>query len=418
MTAAGYRTLLRTPGAAAFFLPTAAGRLGLAMTSLSIVWLVRAGTGSYATAGLVTGAFAAADALAGPQVGRLIDRYGQTRVLPPALLAHALAVAAVVATALDDGPAWLLTAGGALVGATLPQFSAAAAARWSALLDGSRRPALPTAYALESLSNNVAYLVGPALVSTVAASGRPVLGTLSAATLTVSGGLLLAAQRRTAPTVTAGATEHRRIRRALLRTDFAVLVGVNATIGAFFGTMSIAVTAFAVERGTPGMAAALFGASNGTGLIAVVIYGRCAVRRPGGARHGPVGDGLRLRRTEPGLQLTAWTAALGIGSLPLLAHDWVPAVTAGVVLTALAVPVVLMIDSLLAAATVDRAVLTEAFAWLGSASAAGSAAGAAAAGQAVDAVGARGGLLAAVVAAGAAAVLGLAGIRGRVGRGR
>jgi MFS family permease len=394
MTAAGYRTLLRTPGAAAFFLPAAAGRIGIAMTSLSIVWLVRAGTGSYATAGLVTGAFAIADALVGPQAGRLIDRYGQTRVLPPAMLAHALAVALVVAIAVDDGPTWLLTAGGALVGATLPQLGAVTAARWSALLDGSRRRALPTAYALDSFSNSVAYLIGPALVSTIAASGRPVLGTLTAATLVVSGGLLLSAQRHTAPAVTAGVTGHRRAGRSLLRTDFAVLIGVNTAIGTFFGTMSIAVTAFAVERGMPGLAAALFAASNGAALLAVLLYG------------------LRRNGTEPRLQLAAWTAALGIGSLPLLAHGWAPAVTAGVVLTAITVPVILVIGSLLAAATVDRAVLTEAFTWLGSASAAGSAVGAAAAGQAVDALGARGGLLAVVVAAGATALLGLAGIRG------
>jgi MFS family permease len=251
-TATTYRTLLRTPGAAAFFVPTAFGRVGIAMTSLSIVWLVRAATGSYATAGLVTGAFAVADALAGPQVGRLIDRFGQQRVLPPAVAAHAVAVATLVLSAVNHAPDWLLAVAGALVGASLPQLSAVALARWSALLHGERRPALPTAYALESLSNSLAYLIGPALVSTIAAAGHPVLGTLGAAALVVAGGSVLALQRRTAPAVAArdgGLAQHR---RALLRPGFVVLVGVNAAIGGFFGTMSIAVTAFAVERGTPG----------------------------------------------------------------------------------------------------------------------------------------------------------------------
>lgn len=151
MTAAtSYRALLRSPGAAAFFAPAAVGRVGIAMTSLSIVWLIRDATGSYATAGLVTGAFAVADALAGPQVGRLLDRFGQGRVLPPAVLAHAFAVAALVLSAVNGAPGWLLAAAGALVGASLPQLSAVALARWSALLHGERRPALPTAYALES----------------------------------------------------------------------------------------------------------------------------------------------------------------------------------------------------------------------------------------------------------------------------
>ena len=84
MSSASYRTLLRTPGAALFYLTGAVGRIGIAMTSLGIVWLVHAKTGSYATAGLVTGGFALAEAVAGPQLARLMDRFGQGRVLPPA----------------------------------------------------------------------------------------------------------------------------------------------------------------------------------------------------------------------------------------------------------------------------------------------------------------------------------------------
>jgi hypothetical protein len=77
--AATYRTLLRTPGAAAFFLTGAAGPAGIAMTSLGIVWLVHARTGSYAPAGLVTGGFALAEAVTGPQLARLTDRFGQAK---------------------------------------------------------------------------------------------------------------------------------------------------------------------------------------------------------------------------------------------------------------------------------------------------------------------------------------------------
>ncbi|WP_206440897.1 hypothetical protein [Streptomyces scabichelini] len=75
---ANYRTLLRTSGAAAFFLPAAVGRLGIAMTGIGIVWLVHARTGSYAAAGLVTGGFAVADAVAG---GLALAAQGRT--MPP-----------------------------------------------------------------------------------------------------------------------------------------------------------------------------------------------------------------------------------------------------------------------------------------------------------------------------------------------
>src|ERR1700750_2235295 len=120
MSSATYRTLLRAHGAAGFFLTGAVGRVGIAMTSLGIVWLVHARTGSYATAGLVTGGFAVAEAVAGPQLARLIDRCGQTRVLPPVLLTHAVAVAALLVLVAADTPDWLMTAGGVLAGATIP----------------------------------------------------------------------------------------------------------------------------------------------------------------------------------------------------------------------------------------------------------------------------------------------------------
>src|SRR5690348_8419856 len=164
MSSATYRTLLRAPGAAAFFLTAAVGRVGIAMTSLGIVWLVHARTGSYAPAGLVTGGFAVAEAVAGPQLARLMDRCGQSRVLPPALLAHAAAVAALVALVSAGTPAWLMAGGGVLAGATIPQLGALSAARWAALLRDGRAAALPTAFALEALANELAYLAGPALV--------------------------------------------------------------------------------------------------------------------------------------------------------------------------------------------------------------------------------------------------------------
>lgn len=199
MPSATYRTLLRTPGAAAFFLTATMGRVGIAMTSLGIVWLVHDRTGSYATAGLVTGGFAVAEALAGPQLARLADRFGQSRVLPPVLFAHAAAVTALLCLVASDAPDHLLTTAGVLAGATIPQLASLSAARWSALLRDDLAPALPTAFALESLGNGLGYLAGPALVSMLGASGHPALGTLLAAGLVVGGGLLFAAQRRTAP---------------------------------------------------------------------------------------------------------------------------------------------------------------------------------------------------------------------------
>jgi len=411
MSSATYRTLLRTPGAAAFFLTATVGRIGIAMTSLGIVWLVHTKTGSYATAGLVTGGFAVAETVAGPQLARLMDRFGQTRVLPPALLAHAAAVATLLALVATGTPVWLMTAGGVLAGATIPQLGALSAARWAALLRDERAAALPTAFTLESLSNELAYLAGPALVSILGATGRPALGTALAGVLVVAGGLCFAAQRRTAPppagqavpagpSVSAGpavpasgAVAHHRGGSSLLRPGFAVLVGVNLAIGCFFGAMQLSVTAFAVEHGAASAAAVLFTVSSCASLLAGWLYG------------------LHRWRTAPRVQLAVAAAGLAAGCLPLLVAASPAELGSGLALTGMAIPPLLVLSTVLAELAVSRAVLTQAFVWLNSASAAGSAGAAAVAGWAVGTFGAHGGFAVAALAASVMAVLAVTGLR-------
>lgn len=347
------------------------------MTGIGIVWLVHARTGSYATAGLVTGGFAVADAVAGPQIGRLVDRFGQARVLPCALGAHAGAVALLLTGGAPDLVA------GVLVGATLPQLGALSAARWSALLSGERAAALPTAFALEALANGLSYMAGPALVSVLGAAGRPGAGVLLAAALVVGGGLALAVQRRTAPPLV-GHAERRHAGRALLRSAFLRQLALGLTLGVFFGAMQVSVTAYAVGRGTPDAAALLYLASNCTNLVGGWAYGAW--------RHGG----------SPRRHQAAAATCLTVACLPLTVLDAPLAVGVTLALTGLAVPVLLILTSVLTESSVPRAVLTQAFTWGNSASAAGIAGAAAVAGRVVDAGGAHGGF---GVAAGAAVVM-------------
>ena len=271
-----------------------------------------------------------------------------------------------------------------------------------------RAAALPTAFVLESLANEMAFLIGPALVSILGASGQPAAGTVLAAALVVAGGLCFAAQRRTAPPVSgagaapavgalappaSGAAGRRPASRSLLRPGFAVLVGVNLAIGGFFGAMQISVTAFAVEHGAAGTAAALFTASSCASLVAGWLYG------------------LRQWHTAARVQLAVVAAGLAIGCLPLLVASSPVELGFSVALTGLAVPLILVQCTVLAEAAVHRAVLTQALAWLGSASAAGAAGAAAAAGWAVGAFGAHAGFAVAATAASVMALLAVAGLR-------
>ncbi|GAA2627693.1 MFS transporter [Paractinoplanes durhamensis] len=374
-----YRSLLRIPGAPAFFLAAAVGRVGIAMTGLALVWLVHARTGSYGTAGLVTAGFALAEALIGPQLARVVDRLGQTRVLPFSLLAHGAAITAVLlttslpttslpTTSLPTTSLAALIVAAICAGAAVPQLGALSGARWAHLLRAERSAELPAAFALESLANATAFLLGPVLAATLGAAGHPAVATAIAATLIVTGGAALTAQPRTAPppaASTAPGTEG-----SLLRPAFLLTAMLNLAIGLYFGTLSVAVSAFAVGRGTPGAAAPIMAAASLGGLLSGWLYG------------------LRRHRTPADRQLILVTAYLtGAGLLLPLAPSpiWLGA---AVVLTEAAVPPTLVLLSIRTERSVHPGVLTQAFTWNNSSSAAGSALAASLAGHLADAAGA------------------------------
>jgi len=196
-----YAAALRTPGAARFFGAAVPGRVGIAMTSLGLVWLVHQATGSFARAGVVVGAFAIAEATVGPLVAAVIDRHGQPRVLPVSAVAHLAALALLITASRLHLGLPVLVAAAVLGGSTIPQLGALTSARWAALLPED--PVLGAAFALESTSNGLAYLIGPALVATLAATTGPTVASATAAALVATSSLALAALRSTAPGPTA-----------------------------------------------------------------------------------------------------------------------------------------------------------------------------------------------------------------------
>jgi MFS family permease len=365
-SATGYRSLLRTPGAAAFFLAAAAGRVGIAMTGLGLVWLLHARTGSYGTAGLAAAGFALAEALIGPHLARLIDRFGQTRVLPFCLLAHAAAIAGVLASTTAAAQIAAATCAGAVV----PQLGALSGARWAHLLRGERADELPTAFSLESLANATAFLLGPVLVASLGAAGDAALASAIAAGLILGGGVALAAQRRTAPRPARERAGHACSGRTLLRPAFLLLALLNLAIGLYFGTMGVSVSSFATGHGVSGAAAAITVAAGLSGLLSGWVYG------------------LRRHRGPAWRQLVVATAYLTGTTLLLPFAPSAVWLGAAVVVTEVAVPPMLVLLNVLTEKAVHPATLTQAFTWNNSASAAGSAVAASLAGRVADAWGA------------------------------
>jgi Major Facilitator Superfamily len=386
---AGYRPLLRTPGAAAFFLSAAVGRTGIAMTGLALVWLLHARTGSYGTAGLAAAGFSLAEALIGPQLARLVDRFGQTRVLPFSLLAHGAAIACVLVSTTPAASIAAATCAGAVV----PQLGALSSARWAYLLRGGRDDELTAAFSLESLANATAFLLGPVVVTSLGAAGESTLASVIAAVLILGGGAALAAQGRTAPPPAGEQAERARTGRPLLQPAFLLLALLNLAIGLYFGTMAISVSSFAVGHGVPGAAAPIIAAAGLSGLLSGWLYGR------------------RRHTTPARRQLVIATAYLMSAALLLPLAPSAVLLGGAVMVTEAAVPPTLALLNVLTEKALPPAVLTQGFTWCNSASAAGSALAASLAGRAADAWGSSAALALAPAAGLVLLVLALAALR-------
>jgi len=353
-----------------FFAAAVPGRVGIAMTSLGLVWLVHQATGSFARAGIVVGGFAVAEATVGPWAARVIDRFGQPRVLPVSAGAHAAAVAALLVASRARLPLPVLVAAAVLAGATIPQFGALTSARWASLLPEG--PTLAAAFALESTSNGLAYLLGPAVVATLAATVSPMAASATAGALIAASALCLAALRATAPTHVRDGRGSRPSRGSgLLSGGFAVLVVVNLGIGVFFGSMQVGVTAFALTRHLAGSAGLLYAAMSTASLAGGLLYGH---------RHWTLDPIVALRRA-----LWLLTAL----AVPLVAADSALALAAAQLAPGLVLSPVLILSATLISRRLHRDVRTQAFTWINSASAAGIAAAAALTGYLTDTLGSR-----------------------------
>ncbi|MEW1958692.1 MFS transporter [Kineococcus sp. NPDC059986] len=370
----------------AFFAAAAWGRVGLAATPLALLWCVHDRTGSWSSAGLATAGLAVAEALAGPQTARLVDRFGQPRVLPGLALAHAAVLLAVVVLLPPTAPAALLLPAGAAVGATLPQLGAYSAARWAHRLTPAT--GLSRAFAWEAVANSTAFLLGPVLAAWLASSGRPAAALAGAAALVASGSVVLALLRGSAPP--AGGRPARRPRRGGgPPRGLGLPLAVTACLGVHFGALPLAVTA-----ARPQEAAVLFGASSAGGLLAGLVLTR-------------VGD-PRVGRSAVVLALAAAPLAV-----PGVLGGSVVGLAAVLAAVGAAVPPVVVAAAVAIRTAAAPQRLTSAFAWSASVSAAGVAAGSAVAGQVVDHVGAAG--AAGVAAAATAALAGVAWGWGRIG---
>src|SRR3954449_3615077 len=377
-----YLHVLRTPHALPMVLAAFIGRLPLSMVGLGSVLLVQDHTGSYGLGGAVAAVGAITTAISGPVIGRLADTHAQRRVLLSVLAVFVVAGSLFLASVRQDWPLWTVFASAGLAGASLPPVASMIRVRWTHLLRGT--PRLPTALAMESVVDEFVFIVGPVLVTFLSTTGHATSGVVTAFTLATVGSLLFAAQARTEPPP--GGHESRSGPSAMRTGGLRVLFVVGGSVGAILGTLEIALVGFADQMGAKSMSGV---------LIAALALGSMA----SGIGWGTVHWRLELRRRLAGVLVL-----LTLCSIPLLLVHEIWVMVPFVALAGVAVSPSLISSFTLAELLVPRAVVTEAFTWIGTAIGLGVAVGASVAGKIVDVAGANSAFLVATVAAALAAI--------------
>src|SRR2546423_14337782 len=161
------------------------GPLPLALEGLAILFLAKDVTGSFADAGLVE-AFALVGTGVGlPIQGRLVDRLGQPRVLLPLAALNAASLGALVMVARGGAPVASLALLSGLSGLSIPPLSSCMRNLWAAMLDDP--DALQSAYALDAVVIEVAFITGPLLASGLTAAVSATAAVLPGALLPFPG---------------------------------------------------------------------------------------------------------------------------------------------------------------------------------------------------------------------------------------
>ena len=382
------RIFAAVPGSAAFSMAGWLARLPMPILGLGAVLLVEGETGSYGLAGAVAGTLALVGSLVSPQWARAMDRRGQGLVLRVAFTGYLVFGVAFVAAVVLGAPQWTWFVLSGLTGACGPNIGSIVRARWADALDADARQ---TAFAFESVVDEVVFVVGPPLVTFLATLVNPPVGFLTGVVIGFTGAMWLSGLRATEPPVQPVEAGERRPRSALRHATVLVVGVAYLAVGAVFGAMDVVVVAYAEAEGAPALAGVALAVYAGGSLVAGLVYG--VIRLPGTLAARSVGCAVFF----------------AVAAQLLFAVDSLGSLVAVVFVAGLAIAPVLVSGMSLVESRMPRSALTEALTWVVTGLTLGVTAGSAVAGAAVDAWGAETAFAVPALSAALAGLLALAG---------
>lgn len=252
-------------------------RLPFAMMTVGVLALVVSVRGSVALGGLTSAAVGIGVVIAGPVLGDLADRFGQSRVLVPTGLANGILLALFPVVVGSPAVDSLVLASAVAIGLTGPQTAAMSRSRVMALIGARieadrRERTFSRAMAYESAADETAFVIGPFVVGVLAAVVAPWAPIVAAAALSFVfvTAFALHPTGRVVPVASERGTMAPA--RELLRPRMLMLVAAVFGVGAFFGSTLTSLTAFMEARGAPEAGALLYGVMGvGSAVLALAV---------------------------------------------------------------------------------------------------------------------------------------------------
>lgn len=356
-----YRELLATPGGLRFSSAAFVARLPIAMVGLGIVLLVVAQTGRYGRAGAFSATFAMVNAVAAPLIARLVDRFGQRRVLLPAVPVACTALAGFVVLVSAGAPEAVQLLAVVAAALAAPSIGSLVRARWGYVL--GQDPRLHTAYAFESVLDELIFVLGPLLVTLLATLLAAQAGLLAAAALLAAGTAALVVHTTSEPPASPHGDGHP---SALRSPGLPAVMSVLLFVGGVFGAVELSTVAFADQAGHRALAGPLLASYAAGSMLSGLVFG--GIRRGWPPRRSMVIGSAVMTATVSVLPLVGSTPVLavllfvaGVGIAPTLISGFslveglVPAVavTEGLTWATTALVVGFSVDTWLAGRLVD-----------------------------------------------------------------
>lgn len=387
-----YSEIFRAPGTKGFAAAGFIARLPIAMAPIGIVAMLSQTHGEYWLAGAVSATYALTNAFLAPQISRLIDRLGQSTVAAPAATISAIAFLVLIVATNQHWPVWTLFAS-ALIAATMPSIPAMVRARWTGIFRD--QPGLYTAFAFESVADELVYIAGASLSVGLSVALFPEAGMLASTLFLAVGTAAFLLQRSTEPRLEPSA--ERATGSAIRLRPVQIITLALIFVGVIFATAEVSTVAMTKELGQPGAASLVIGVYALGSFIVGIIVG-----------------GLKLTMPLPRRMLIS-VAAIALTTLPLLLADTVLMLAITVFISGLAISPTFITAFGLIERRVPEAMLTEGITWVMTGIGIGMALGAFAAGWVVDTFGAHSGFFVSVAAAFASLLTVLAGQKSLAG---